>query len=67
MSKINYEENYNELVKIVDKLQDENSTIDESIENFKRGVELYNMCKEKLSQANEQIVEILGDVSEQEK
>lgn len=60
MSK-SFEQSMNELQLVVKDLQDENKTLDESIENFKKAVELHRQCQQQLDQANEQIVEIIGD------
>lgn len=56
-----FEEAYTKLQATIQDLQDENKTLDESIENFKLAVELHKACQEKLDQAKEQIVEIIGD------
>ncbi len=56
-----FEEAYTKLQATIVDLQDENKTLDESIENFKLAVELHKMCQQKLDEAKEQIVEIIGD------
>ncbi len=56
-----FEEAYTQLQTVIRELQDENKTLDESIENFKLAVELHNICQQKLDGAKEQIVEIIGD------
>ncbi|WOO89243.1 exodeoxyribonuclease VII small subunit [Mollicutes bacterium LVI A0078] len=56
-----FEEAYTKLQATIADLQDENKTLDESIENFKLAVELHKTCQQKLDEAKEQIVEIIGD------
>ncbi|WOO87482.1 exodeoxyribonuclease VII small subunit [Mollicutes bacterium LVI A0039] len=56
-----FEEAYKELQVTIQSLQDENKSLDESIENFKLAVELHKVCQEKLDEAKEQIVSIIGD------
>ncbi len=56
-----FEESYTQLQEVIKDLQDENKTLDESIENFKLAVELHKSCQAKLDAAKEQIVEIIGD------
>lgn len=56
-----FEEAYMQLQATIEELKDENKTLDESIENFKLAIELHQTCQQKLDQAKEQIVEIVGD------
>lgn len=56
-----FEEAYTKLQETIADLQDENKTLDESIENFKLAVELHKTCQQKLDDAKEQIVEIIGE------
>ncbi len=56
-----FEESYTKLQETIQALQDENKSLDESIENFKLAVELHKACQEKLDLAKEQIIEIIGD------
>lgn len=56
-----FEQSYSELQQVIMDLQDENKTLDESIENFKKAVQLQKQCQEKLDTANEQIVELVGE------
>ncbi len=56
-----FEEAYLKLQSTIEELKDENKSLDESIENFKLAVELHKTCQQKLDQAKEQIVEIIGD------
>lgn len=56
-----FEEAYLQLQSTIEELKDENKSLDESIENFKLAIELHKTCQQKLDQAKEQIVEIIGD------
>lgn len=56
-----FEEAYIKLQSTIEELKDENKSLDESIENFKLAVELHKICQQKLDDAKEQIVEIIGD------
>lgn len=56
-----FEESYLKLQSVIEELKDESKTLDESIENFKIAVQLHKQCQEKLNEAQEQIVEIIGD------
>ncbi len=64
MSKQTYEQSFSELEIIVQKLQQENIDIDESIELFKRGIELQKQCNEILNDAETSIVKILNENDE---
>lgn len=64
MSKKTYEESYLELETIVQRLQQDNIDIDESIELFKRGIELQKYCNEILNDAEKNIVKILNENDE---
>jgi exodeoxyribonuclease VII small subunit len=64
MNKKTYEESYIELENIVQKLQQENIDIDESIELFKRGIEIQKYCNEILKDAEKSIVKILNENNE---
>lgn len=56
-----FEESYVELQATIELLKDESKSLDESIENFKKAIELQTYCMQKLDEAKEQIVEIIGD------
>jgi exodeoxyribonuclease VII small subunit len=64
MNKKTYEESYMELEAIVQKLQQDNIDIDESIELFKRGIELQKYCNKILNDAEKSIVKILKENDE---
>lgn len=58
---LTYEQAYEQLEKIVDKLQDENTSLDESIELFKQGVSLQQYCQELLKDAENKVAQIIDE------
>ncbi len=65
MSKKSFKEDYNRLDEIVKELADDQKDIDESIELFKEGVELYKRCSKKLEEAQAEVVKITKDQIEE--
>ncbi len=61
MNNKNYEELFKELSEIVNKLQTQDVDLDNSIELFKRGVEIKKQCLSILNDAQEEVVKILND------
>lgn len=59
--KLTYEEAMVELEAILDILEDEESTLQDSLDNFKKGITLYNYCSEILKSAEGQVKVLLGD------
>lgn len=51
-----FEDLLKELTDIVNDLENGNLTLDESIKKYQRGIELSNLCKEKLLKAKEIVV-----------
>lgn len=60
---INYTEAYNELQEIVTALEDGEISLDELSEKVKRAAVLIAVCKEKLSQTDEDVNQILQELS----
>ena len=58
---LTYEEAYKQLEEIIEKLQSQETSIDESIELFKKGIELQKFCDEKLKTAEKKIIEVLNE------
>ena len=52
---INFEKSMEELEKIANELENENLTLDESVEKFKKGMEISKTCKDALDNAEKQI------------
>lgn len=66
--KLTYEEAVSQLEVILKELEDDNCTLDESMDKFKKGIQLYNYCNELLSKTEGEINVLLkdsdGDVTE---
>ena len=58
---LSYEETLNELEEILKKLEDGESTLNDSIDKFKKGIALYNHCNELLSKAEGEVKIVLKD------
>lgn len=58
---LTYEEAISELEKILYELENENCTLEESLDRFKRGLELYNYCKDLITKAEGEIRILLED------
>ena len=56
-----FEQLLEELNKIVKELESGTLSLEESIEKYKRGIELSNLCKTKLVEAKEVIVTKMND------
>lgn len=56
-----FEEYLKELEEIVKELESGNLTLEESIKKYQRGMELSNLCKEKLLSAKEVIVQKMSE------
>ena len=59
--KISYEHALKELEEIVEKLEIDKASLNESVEMFKKGVELYKYCNSLLSKAEGEVKLILND------
>ncbi len=58
---LTYEEAIAMLESILKELEDDSCTLNESVDKFKKGVELYNYCNELLSKAEGEIKILLKD------
>lgn len=58
---LTYEEAILKLESILKELEDDNCTLNDSIDKFKKGVELYNYCNDLLSKAEGEIKILLKD------
>lgn len=63
-NKLSYEEALAELENILEDLEGNNCSLKESMEKFKRGIELYKYCSDLLSKAEGEIKILLGDNKE---
>lgn len=59
-----FEELLNELKIIVSELESGTLSLEESIQKYKRGIELSNLCKTKLLEAKEVVINKIGDNSD---
>lgn len=57
-----FEELLKELDEIVKELESGKLTLEESIKKYQRGIELSNLCKEKLMSAKEVVVQKMSDL-----
>ena len=58
---LTYEEAVKELEEILEDLEQDNISLNESLEKFKRGVELYNHCNEILNHVEGEIKILFKD------
>lgn len=65
MAKNNIEENFKELDVLLEKMQDEDVTLDESFEMYKKGVEIVKDSNEQIEKIEKQI-EVLEEESDDE-
>lgn len=61
INKLTYEETISELEKILEDLERDECTLDESIDKFKKGIELYNHCNGLLEKAEGEVKILLKD------
>mgnify|MGYP000630694088 FL=1 len=61
IEELSYEEAIKELEQIVEDLENDQLTLEESIRKFKRGVELYNYCNKILTKLEGEIKILLRD------
>ncbi|MBU5254876.1 exodeoxyribonuclease VII small subunit [Tissierella praeacuta] len=59
--KLTYEEAISQLEGILKELESYDCTLDESMDKFKKGIELYNYCNELLSEKEGEIKILLKD------
>jgi exodeoxyribonuclease VII small subunit len=64
-STVDFESALNELEALVEKMEQGDSSLEESLKDFERGVQLTRQCQEQLKQA-EQKVQILMQKNEQQ-
>ncbi len=65
MAKNNIEDNFKELDEILEKMQDEDVSLDESFEMYKKGIEIVKDSNEQIEQIEKQI-EVLEEESDDE-
>ena len=60
-SKIDFEKTMEELEKIVEKMENGDMTLDESIKWFQKGMELSRLCSKRLDEVEKKITILLED------
>lgn len=65
MAKNNIEENFKELDELLEKMQDEDVSLDESFEMYKKGIEIVKDSNEQIDKIEKQI-EVLEEESDDE-
>lgn len=58
---LTYEEAIKKLNEILEDLEEDDSTLDESVKKFKEGIKLYNYCNKLLSKAEGEVTLLLKD------
>jgi len=64
--KINFEASLKELESIVEKLEDEDINLEDSVKSFEEGVNLVKQCQKQLQDAELKIKKLLDDGSSSE-
>ena len=64
--KIDFESSLKELESIVDKLEDENINLEDSVKSFEKGINLVKKCQKELQSAELKIKKLLDDGSTSE-
>ncbi len=59
---LSFEEAYRQLEETLQRMESEDVTLEESLELFKKGVELYKRCKELINSASLTVKEVLGSL-----
>ncbi len=61
INNLSYEEAVSKLEKILKDLENDDCTLNDSLNKFKKGIELYNYCNDLLSKADGEIKILLKD------
>ncbi len=61
---LNYEESMEKLKEIIEKLENDEISLEESMKNFKEGMDLYKHCNSLLNKAEGEVTMILDKGSE---
>ena len=64
--KINFEASLKELESLVEKLEDEDINLEDSVKSFEKGVNLVKQCQKQLQDAELKIKKLLDDGSSSE-
>lgn len=63
-SELSFEENLEELESLVERLENGQLTLDESLEAFERGIKLASLCSQKLTKADRKIEQLIEESGE---
>jgi len=61
---INFEASLNELEKLVQSLENDNLSLDQSLATFEKGVKLSRTCQNALDQAEQKVSILLGETEQ---
>ena len=61
---MSFEKGINELERLVNKLEFENSSLEDSIADYEKGMKVLNYCKRQLKQAEDKVNQILLDADQ---
>ncbi|HDM70637.1 MAG: exodeoxyribonuclease VII small subunit [Thermotogae bacterium] len=61
---MDFETAFNRLEEIVRKLENDEISLEESLELFQEGVKLYRFCREKLEKAKLKVMDVLKEMEE---
>jgi len=61
---LDFETAFNRLEEIVRKLENDEISLEESLELFQEGVKLYRFCREKLEKAKLKVMDVLKEMEE---
>ncbi len=65
IEELSFEEAYKELENTLERMENEEISLEESLRLFKRGVELYKRCKNLINSASLTVKEVLGDLEKE--
>ena len=63
-SELSFEENLEELESLVERLENGQLTLDESLEAFERGIKLASLCSQKLTKEDRKIEQLIEESGE---
>ncbi len=64
MEKLNFEQALSKLEEVVNKLENDELSLDDSLKTFEDGINLYRLCSKELSQAEKKINMIIQENDE---
>ncbi|SDN62932.1 exodeoxyribonuclease VII small subunit [Bacillus sp. OK048] len=64
ISSLTFEEALRDMEKVVEKLEEENVTLEDSIDLYQKGMELFKVCNQKLKEAEKKISQLVEENGE---